>query len=182
MSRIGKMPIKVPPGVTVDIKGNDVTVKGPKGTLNRTFRPEVTITRDGDYLVVAPVGTDKAARSFFGLSRTLLDNMIVGVKDGFDKNLEIVGVGMRADKDGNNIIFKVGYSHTVTVAPPAGITLSVDGTTKVKVSGINKEEVSQMAAEIRSIRKPDHYMGKGIRYAGEYVRIKPGKAIGKGAK
>ncbi|AHB13198.1 50S ribosomal protein L6 [Dehalococcoides mccartyi] len=182
MSRIGKMPIKVPPGVTVDIKGNDVTVKGPKGTLSRIFRPEVTITREGDHLVVAPVGTDKAARSFFGLSRTLLDNMIVGVKDGFDKNLEITGVGMRVDKDGNNIVLKVGYSHTVTVAPPSGITLSVDGTTKVKVSGINKEEVGQMAAEIRSIRKPDHYMGKGIRYAGEYVRIKPGKAIGKGAK
>ena len=176
MSRIGKMPIPVPKGVKVDIKEGGVTITGPKGQLSRRFSPDISITLDDSTLTVSRPSDSKEHRSLHGLTRTLLANMVEGVTKGFAKELEIVGVGYRAEKTGANLVIRVGYTHPVTVTPLPGLTLSVEGANRIKVSGIDKEVVGEMAAEIRAIRPPDAYKGKGIRYAGEVVRLKPGKA------
>jgi len=176
MSRIGRMPITIPSGVTVDIKGESVTVKGPKGELNRSLPTEMLTKLEGDTLTVSRPSDSKEHRSQHGLTRSLLANMVEGVSKGFEKNLEIVGVGYRAEKVGNKLVLRIGYSHPVEVNPLPGTTLDVEGNNRIKVSGINKEIVGEMAAEIRAIRPPDSYKGKGIRYAGEIVHLKPGKA------
>jgi len=170
------MPIPVPPGVKVDIKQGEATVTGPKGELHRYLSPDMSITLDNNVLTVARPSDSKEHRSLHGLTRSLLANMVEGVTKGFEKTLEIVGVGYRAEKSGDNLVIRIGYSHPVTVSPLPGITLSVEGTNRIKVSGINKEVVGEMAAEIRAIRPPDAYKGKGIRYAGEAVHLKAGKA------
>ncbi|MDP2931191.1 MAG: 50S ribosomal protein L6 [Chloroflexota bacterium] len=175
MSRIGRLPVALPQGVKVSIKGNDVTVTGPKGELQRQFHPDMSITQNENTLVVSRPSDSKLHRSLHGLTRTLLANMVEGVTKGFQRELEIVGVGYRATKAGNNVTVNVGYSNPVEVIPLPGISLDVEGT-HIKVSGANKETVGQMSAQIRKIRPPDAYKGKGIRYAGEVVHLKPGKA------
>ena len=175
MSRIGRMPIAVPPGVKVNIKGGDVTVTGPKGELSRNFSPEMAITLEDNTLRVSRPSDSRQHRSRHGLTRTLLANMVEGVTRGFEKTLEIVGVGYRAEKAGDNLVLRVGFSHQPNISPLPGTSLAVEGANKIKVTGIDKEAVGQMAAKIRAIRPPDAYKGKGIRYAGETVRIKPGK-------
>ena len=176
MSRIGQMPINVPQGVTVDIGEEEVAVTGPKGELRRPVNPDMVITRDGDVLTVSRPSDSRIHRSMHGLTRTIVANMVTGVTDGFEKELEIVGVGYRAEKQGEKLIFRIGFSHLVEVSPMPGVTLNVEGNTRIKVSGIDKEIVGEMAARIRAIRPPDVYKGKGIRYAGEVVRLKAGKA------
>jgi large subunit ribosomal protein L6 len=175
MSRVGLMPIAVPPGVVVNIKGGEVTVTGPKGELRRQFNPEISITLDDNTLKVSRPSDSRQHRSLHGLTRSLLANMVKGVSRGFEKELEIVGVGYRAEKSGDKLVLRVGYSHLVEVSPLPGVSLAVEGANKIKVMGIDKETVGQMAAEIRAVRPPDAYKGKGIRYAGEVVRLKAGK-------
>ena len=182
MSRIGKIPVAVPKGVKVAIDGETVTVTGPKGELKRTFSPEMSITQEDDKLVVKRPSDAQQHKALHGLSRTLLSNMVKGVSEGYEKGLEIVGVGFRAEKSGETLVLRVGYSHTVEVAPEKGISFTIESPTKLKVVGIDKERVGQVAAEIRSVKKPDAYKGKGIRYAGERIKLKPGKAVGKAAK
>lgn len=176
MSRIGRMPIAVPSGVTVTIDKNRVKVAGPKGELSRDINPEIAIAQQDNTLMVTRPSDNRQHRSQHGLARSLINNMVTGVSSGFEKQLEIVGVGYRAEKAGEKLVIRVGYSHLVEVEPLPGITLSVEGNTRIKVSGINKEAVGEMAARIRRIRPPDAYKGKGIRYAGEKVHLKPGKA------
>jgi large subunit ribosomal protein L6 len=177
MSRIGRAPIAVPAGVKVEVQeGNVITVTGPKGTLTRTFPAILSIEQKDGSLAVTRPEDSKTAKSLHGLSRTLLANMVQGVKDGFTKSLELQGVGYRVAKVGDTLVFQVGYSHPVQVLPPQGIAFAVEGINKVQVSGIDKQLVGQVAANIRSIRKPEPYKGKGIRYAGEQVRMKAGKA------
>jgi large subunit ribosomal protein L6 len=176
MSRIGRMPIPVPSGVTVDIKGNRVTVRGPRGELSRSLPSEMGIKLEDNVLTVSRPSDSKGHRSQHGLTRSLLSNMVVGVSRGFEKTLEIVGVGYRAEKAGDKLTIRIGYSHPVEVTPLPGTSLAVEGANRVKVTGADKEVVGEMAAEIRAIRPPDSYKGKGIRYAGERVRLKPGKA------
>ncbi|MFC2024147.1 50S ribosomal protein L6 [Chloroflexota bacterium] len=175
MSRVGRMPIAVPPGVVVDINGSEVTVKGPKGELSRSFNPDMAIALSDNVLTVTRPGDGKQHRSLHGLTRSLLANMVMGVSQGFEKNLEIVGVGYRVEKKADGLVFRIGFSHPVEVQPLAGVALDTEGANRIKVSGIDKAAVGEMAAEIRSIRPPDSYKGKGIRYAGEVVRLKPGK-------
>ncbi|MEL7562738.1 50S ribosomal protein L6 [Dehalogenimonas sp. 4OHTPN] len=182
MSRIGKLPVVVPKGVKVTIEGSKVTVTGPKGELYREFSPDMDISFENDKIMVRRPSDAQNHRSLHGLSRTLLVNMIDGVSKGFEKGLEIVGVGFRAEKAGDNLVLRVGYSHPVEFKPKDGISFALETPTKLKVLGINKEQVGQVAAEIRSVRKPDSYKGKGIRYAGEKIKLKPGKAVGKAAK
>ena len=176
MSRIGKLPIPIPTGVTVDISGGSVTVKGPKGQLSRSVPAEMRVAMEGSNLVVTRPSDSNKHRAYHGLTRSLLANMVQGVSKGFEKTLDIVGVGYRAEKTGDKLMLRLGLSHQVEVKPMPGITLGVEGNNKIKVSGINKEDVGQMAAKIRALRVPDHFKGKGIRYTGERVRIKPGKA------
>ncbi|HEY78500.1 MAG TPA: 50S ribosomal protein L6 [Dehalococcoidia bacterium] len=176
MSRIGRKPIAVPAGVTVSIKDGEVTVKGGKGELSRRFDPDMAITHEESSLLVSRPSDSKKHRSLHGLTRSLLANMVEGVASGFEKNLEIVGVGYRAEKSGDKLVMRVGYSHPVTVTPLPGVSLEMEGANRIKVAGISKEVVGEMAAEIRAIRPPDRYKGKGIRYAGEVVRLKAGKA------
>ncbi len=176
MSRVGRMPITVPSGVTVNIEGNRVTVSGPNGELSRSLPSDMGIKLEDNVLTVSRPSDGKEHRSQHGLTRSLLANMVEGVSKGFEKTLEIVGVGYRAEKVGNNLVIRIGYSHPVEVSPLPGTSLAVEGANRIKVSGINKEVVGEMAAEIRAIRPPDSYKGKGIRYAGELVRLKPGKA------
>jgi large subunit ribosomal protein L6 len=176
MSRIGRMPVPVPGGVTVTIDGSDVRVKGPKGELQRRFRPEIAIEQEEGQLVVKRPSDSKQHRALHGLSRALLANMVEGVTNGYRRTLEIVGVGYRAEKKGNTLVLTVGYSHQVQYPEPAGISLSTASPTVVVVEGIDKEKVGQVAAEIRSVRPPEPYKGKGIRYQGEQVRRKAGKA------
>ena len=182
MSRIGKMPITVPAGVTVTIEDNHVTVKGPKGELARQISKNMKLTMDNGVITVERPNDEKENRSLHGLSRTLINNMIVGVTAGFSKTLEIQGVGYRAAKQGNNINFTLGFSHPVVKEPPAGITFEVPAPNKIVVSGANKEQVGAVAADIRTLRPPEPYKGKGIRYEGEHVRRKIGKAGAKGKK
>jgi large subunit ribosomal protein L6 len=176
MSRIGKMPVTVPSGVTVKFKGENITVKGPKGELNRTLPAEMLLSLEGDVLTVSRPSESKKHRAYHGLTRSLVANMVEGVSKGFEKTLEIVGVGFRAEKAGEKLNLRIGFSHIVEVVPLPGISFAVEGNNRIKVIGIDKEVVGEMAAEIRAIRPPDHYKGKGIRYAGEKVHLKPGKA------
>lgn len=182
MSRIGKMPITVPAGVTVTIENNYVTVKGPKGELVRQINKNMKLTLDNGVLTVERPNDEKENRSLHGLSRTLINNMIIGVTQGFSKSLEINGVGYRAAKQGQNINFTLGFSHPVVKEPPAGITFEVPAPNKIVVSGADKEVVGAVAAEIRTLRPPEPYKGKGIRYEGEHIRRKIGKAGAKGKK
>jgi len=176
MSRIGQMPITVPPGVTVSIEEGKVTVTGPKGELSRRFNSDISITQHDNTLTVSRPSDSKVHRSLHGLTRSLLANMVEGVSSGFEKSLEIVGVGYRAEKVGDKLTIRIGYSHLVEVTPLPGVSLATEKTNRIKVTGINKEVVGEMAARIRAIRPPDAYKGKGIRYAGESVHLKPGKA------
>lgn len=176
MSRVGQMPIAIPSGVTVTIDENRVKVTGPKGELSRAINPELSITQEDNTLTVARPSDNREHRSQHGLARSLINNMVTGVSNGFEKQLDIVGVGYRAEKVGEKLVIRVGYSHLVEVEPLPGITLSVEGNNRIRVSGIDKEAVGEMAARIRKIRPPDAYKGKGIRYAGEIVHLKPGKA------
>ena len=176
MSRVGKMPIPLPQGVEVRIDGAHVTVKGPKGELSRDLDPEMRIEQsDGQVIVTRPTEQVRH-RAMHGLTRSLVANMVTGVSDGFTKTLELQGVGYRAQMQGNDLVLAIGYSHPVNVPPPAGIEFEVEGTTKIVVKGINREHVGQVAADVRKIRPPEPYKGKGIRYSGEYVRRKAGKA------
>ena len=180
MSRIGKMPITVPANVEVTIAdGNVVTVKGPKGTLTQAFHPKMIIKQDGNVLTVARPNDERAFRSMHGLVRTLLHNMVVGVDQGFAKNLEVKGVGYRAQKDGKKLVMNLGYSHQVIVEEIDGIEIEVPAPDKITIKGIDKQVVGQFAANVRAKRPPEPYKGKGIRYANEVVRLKEGKTGGK---
>jgi len=177
MSRIGKMPVSVPPGVEVAIRGSHVSVKGPKGEISRTFHRDMSVSLEDNQLVVTRPTDNRLHRSLHGLTRALLANMVQGVHEGFRKELEIHGVGYRAQVEGEKLVLSVGYSHPVQIEPPPGITLSVDkGSRNIAVEGVDKELVGKVAAEIRAVRKPEPYKGKGIRYTGEHVRRKAGKA------
>ena len=176
MSRIGKLPIAVPAGVEVTIDGTTVTAKGPKGELTRTFQPMMIIEREGDEILVKRPDDTREARSLHGLTRTLIHNMVEGVSTGFSKKLQLVGVGYRAALKGKDLEMQLGYSHPVHVEAPEGITFEVPSQTEIIVSGPSKEMVGQVAANIRKWRKPGPYKGKGIRYDGEFVRRKVGKA------
>ena len=183
MSRIGRLPVAIPAGVTVEVAENNVvTVKGPKGTLTKELPVEMEIKVEGEEVIVTRPSDLKKMKSLHGLTRTLINNMVVGVTTGFSKSLEIAGVGYRAAKQGNNINFTLGFSHPVVKEPPAGITFEVPAPNKIVVSGADKEKVGAVAAEIRTLRPPEPYKGKGIRYEGEYVRRKMGKAGAKGKK
>ncbi len=179
MSRVGRMPIAVPENVEVNIKGSEVTVKGPKGELQRSFNPDMSIALQNGEMTVSRPSDSKVHRSLHGLTRSLLASMVEGVTKGFEKTLEIVGAGYRAEKAEDGLVIRVGFSHQVKVSPLPGISLAVDGATRIKVSGMSKEMVGEMAAKIRAIRPPDAYKGKGIRYSTEIVRLKAGKAVGK---
>jgi large subunit ribosomal protein L6 len=178
MSRIGKLPISVPSGVDVAIEGQTVTVKGPKGTLAHTVSAPITVARTDDgTLEVKRPNDERISKSLHGLSRTLISNMVTGVTDGYEKKLEIVGVGYRVVPKGPTTLeFSLGYSHSITVNAPDGVTFTVEGPTKFAVQGIDKQVVGEVAANIRKLRKPEPYKGKGIRYAGEQIRRKVGKA------
>ena len=177
MSRIGRLPISVPSGVTVDIDGSLVTVKGPKGTLTHQVAEPITITKGDDgTLEVARPNDERQSRSLHGLTRTLVNNMVVGVTDGYSKALEISGTGYRVVAKGSALEFSLGYSHPVVVDAPEGITFAVESPTKFSVAGIDKQKVGEVAANLRKLRKPDPYKGKGVRYAGEVIRRKAGKA------
>ena len=176
MSRIGRMPITVPAGVEVTIaEGNMITVKGPKGTLTKQLHPDMIIEKDGAEIVVKRPSDDKAHRSLHGLTRTLLNNMVVGVHETYKKELEINGVGYRASKEGKNLVMNLGYSHPVTVSEVDGITIEVPAPNKVVIVGCDKQQVGQFAAEVREKRPPEPYKGKGIKYVDEVIRRKVGK-------
>jgi large subunit ribosomal protein L6 len=176
MSRIGLRPIPIPSGVDVQVDPGKVTVKGPKGELFQPVSPTLNIAREnGDLLVTRP-NDERKNRQLHGLTRTLISNMVIGVTDGYTKNLEIQGVGYRAALDGKVLVLNVGYSHPVRVDPPEGITFAVETPTRIAVSGIDKQLVGEVAAKVRKTRPPEPYKGKGIRYAGEFVRRKAGKA------
>ena len=180
MSRIGRMPITVPADVDVKIgEGNVVTVKGPKGELTQSLRPEMIITMEDGHIHVARPSEDKLHRSLHGLTRSLINDMVVGVTKGFQKELEINGVGYRASKEGNKLVMNLGYSHLVTVEEIDGITIEVPAQNKVVIHGIDKQKVGQFAANVRAKRPPEPYKGKGIKYASEVIRHKEGKAGGK---
>jgi large subunit ribosomal protein L6 len=176
MSRIGKMPIPLPAGVTVAIDGQNVAVKGPKGELALTVSEPIKITLEDNSVIVSRPDDEAKSKSLHGLTRTLIANQVHGVSTGFTKTLEIVGTGYRAASKGSNLELALGFSHPVVVEPPQGITLTVEGNTKIIVSGVDKQAVGEVAANIRKIRKPEPYKGKGVRYEGEKVRRKAGKS------
>lgn len=176
MSRIGKMPVAVPSGVEVKIDGTTVTVKGKKGELTRTFQPTMIIKQEGEEILITPADDERQTNAYWGLTRSLLNNMVEGVANGFSKKLELVGVGYRAALKGKDLEMQLGFSHPVMVEAPEGITFEVPSQTEIIVSGPSKETVGQVAANIRKWRKPEPYKGKGIRYEGEHVRRKVGKA------
>ncbi|MGV8883691.1 MAG: 50S ribosomal protein L6 [Rhodoglobus sp.] len=176
MSRIGRLPIVIPTGVDIKIDGQDVAVKGPKGELTLSVKSPIQVAiEDGQLLVTRP-DDERESRSLHGLTRTLIANQIVGVTDGYTKGLEVVGTGYRVTAKGSSVEFALGYSHSITVDPPAGISFTVEGNNKLTVSGIDKQAVGEVAANIRKLRKPEPYKGKGVRYAGEVVRRKAGKS------
>lgn len=182
MSRIGKRPITIPAKVEVAIDGTKVVVKGPKGELSRTLAPNVIVTQDGQTLLVTRRDDTRTSRQLHGLSRTLVANMVEGVSQGFQRRLEIQGVGYRAQVQGKNLVLNMGFSHQVQIAPPDGVSFAVENNTNVIVSGYDKELVGNTAAKIRAVRPPEPYKGKGIRYAGEAVRRKAGKTGKSGKK
>ncbi|MET4638669.1 50S ribosomal protein L6 [Mycetocola sp. 2940] len=176
MSRIGRLPIEIPAGVTVAVDGSVVTVKGPKGELTLTVASPIEAKVDDNQVLVTRPDDERESRSLHGLTRTLISNQIIGVTQGYTKGLEVVGTGYRVAQKGSSVEFALGFSHPVLIEPPAGITLTVEGNNKLTVSGIDKQAVGEAAANIRKIRKPEPYKGKGVRYAGEIVRRKAGKA------
>lgn len=176
MSRIGRMPIEVPSGVTVTIDGQDVAVKGPKGELSLTVASPIEVALEEGQVLVTRPDDERASRSLHGLTRTLIANQIVGVTEGYAKSLEVVGTGYRVQSKGSSIEFALGFSHPITVEPPAGISFEVEGNNKLTVKGIDKQAVGEVAANIRKLRKPEPYKGKGVRYSGEVVRRKAGKS------
>ncbi|MCE5196723.1 MAG: 50S ribosomal protein L6 [Negativicutes bacterium] len=175
MSRIGRMPIVIPQGVNVTVEGNLVSVKGPKGTLTRALHPEMKITLEDGALHVSRPSDAPKHRALHGLTRALLNNMVVGVTKGFEKNLNIVGVGYRASKQGRTLVLNMGYSHPVEITPEEGVEVEVPAQARMIVKGIDKEKVGALAAEIRKVREPEPYLGKGIMYEGEVIRRKVGK-------
>ena len=175
MSRVGKAPVAVPSGVTININGQSVEVKGPKGTLSQDIPAPITVAQEGEELLVSRPDDHRKNRSLHGLSRSLVFNMIEGVTKGYTINMEIFGVGYRVQLKGKNLEFALGYSHPVLIEAPEGITFAVDGNTKFSIAGIDKQQVGQIAANIRRLRKDDPYKGKGIRYDGEQIRRKVGK-------
>ena len=179
MSRIGRLPVPLSPDVKVNISNNEVTVEGPKGELHRSLHPDMSISLAEGALVVTRPSDERRHRALHGLTRSLLANMVEGVTKGFERNLDIVGVGYRAQKVGDKLVLQVGYSHTVEIEPPPGISFTVDRPTRITVMGIDKELVGGVAAKIRRVRPPDSYKGKGIKYAEEKLRLKAGKAAGK---
>jgi large subunit ribosomal protein L6 len=176
MSRIGRLPITVPAGVEVKVDGSVINVKGTKGELSHTVASPIEVTLDENTLTVTRPNDERASRSLHGLTRTLIANMIEGVTKGYEKKLEIVGTGYRVQAKGSDLEFALGFSHPVNVSAPEGITFTVEGPTKLSVAGISKQQVGEVAANIRKLRKPDPYKGKGVRYAGEVIRRKVGKA------
>ncbi|MBV9119184.1 MAG: 50S ribosomal protein L6 [Chloroflexi bacterium] len=187
MSRIGKMPVTVPSGVTVDVSGQQLSVEGPKGTLNLALAPEVDLVRNNGTITVQPKDESNRTRALWGLTRTLVNNMVTGVSNGFEKTLEIEGVGYRAQMQGNNLVLALGFSHPVEVAPEQGIAFRVEPAApgrvaRIVVSGADKQRVGEVAARIRLLRPPEPYKGKGLRYMGEYIRRKAGKAGKVGGK
>lgn len=179
MSRIGKLPIPVPSGVTVTINGAQLTVKGPKGELKRTIVPEISLKQEDGKILVVPNSQERKVGSLHGLTRTLVANMVKGVTEGFTRNLQIVGVGYRAAMEGRKLNMQLGYSHPVIIDPPQGLECAVTANTKVSVSGIDKQAVGDLAAFIRSKRPPEVYKGKGVKYEDEVIRRKAGKAAAK---
>jgi large subunit ribosomal protein L6 len=176
MSRVGKNPVVLPAGITADVKDQDVKVKGPKGEMKLVVHPKVEVKLDGGNIVVSPrEAGDREARALWATMQRRISNMVIGVKDGYTKSLEIQGVGYRCALQGKELVLQLGFSHEVRYAIPAGITITVEKQTSIKIDGINKEEVGQVAAEIRGYKPPEPYKGKGIRYVGEYVRHKEGK-------
>ena len=175
MSRIGKRPVAIPAGVTATVEGGQLSVKGPKGTLTLPLRDEISYTVEDDGIVVKPANDSKQARAFWGMQRTMVQNLITGVTEGFTKTLEITGVGYRANAQGKNLKLQLGYSHDVDYPVPEGITIATPDQTTINISGIDKQKVGQVAAEIRRWRKPEPYKGKGIKYRGEYIFRKEGK-------
>jgi large subunit ribosomal protein L6 len=182
MSRIGRLPVAIPSAVDVTIEGRTLTVKGPKGTLSRTLHPDMALAKEDGTVVVSRPTEQKMHKQLHGLTRTLVNNMVVGVTDGYRKGLEITGVGYRATLNGRKLTLNLGYSHPVEIDPPEGISFELENPTRLAVVGIDKELVGQVAAQVRATRKPEPYKGKGVRYAGEYVRRKAGKAGKIGAK
>jgi len=175
MSRVGRLPIRLPTGVAVETEENEVVVKGPKGELRRSLDPAMSISVEGDKLLISPLGGDEHG-ALHGLTRALVANMVEGVSSGFERLLEVVGVGYRVQKVGEKLVLQVGFNHAVEMSPPSGISFAVEGTNRIKVVGIDKELVGEVTAKIRAIRRCDSYKGKGVRYVGETVRLKPGKA------
>lgn len=176
MSRIGRLPIDIPAGVTVTIDGQNVAVKGPKGELGLTVKSPIQAAVEDNQVLVTRPDDERESRSLHGLTRTLIANQILGVTQGFSKSLEVVGTGYRVQAKGSSVEFALGYSHPITVEPPAGISFAVEGNNRLTVSGIDKQAVGEVAANIRKLRKPEPYKGKGVRYAGEVIRRKAGKA------
>ncbi|NNM77575.1 50S ribosomal protein L6 [Sphingomonas sp. ID1715] len=175
MSRIGKKPVPVPAGVTATVEGGQISVKGPKGTLTMPLRDEISYSVEGDGILVKPANDTKQARAFWGMQRTMVQNLITGVTEGFTKTLEITGVGYRANAQGKTLKLQLGYSHDVNFDVPEGITIATPDQTTINITGIDKQKVGQVAAEIRRWRKPEPYKGKGIKYRGEYIFRKEGK-------
>jgi len=176
MSRIGRQPVVIPAGVSIAVDGQTVTVKGPKGELSHTVAAPITVAQEDGNLTVARPDDERQSRSLHGLTRTLINNMVIGVTEGYEKKLEIHGTGYRVLARGANLEFALGYSHPITIEPPAGITFAVETQTRFSVQGIDKQLVGEVAANIRKLRKPDPYKAKGVRYAGEHIRRKVGKA------
>jgi len=176
MSRIGRLPISIPPSVDVSIVGRDITVVGPKGTLSRALHPDMHVSMEGSTIIVQRPTEAKHHKQLHGLTRTLVANMVIGVTDGYRKALEITGVGYRASKIGDKLQLNLGYSHPIEIAPPAGISFEVENPIRLAVVGIDKELVGQVAAQVRAARKPEPYKGKGVHYLGEQIRRKAGKA------
>jgi large subunit ribosomal protein L6 len=176
MSRVGRLPIPLPKDVVVKIENGEVIVKGPKGELRRNLGSDISISMEKNTLVVARANDERDVRARHGLMRALVFNMVTGVTKGYEKGIDIVGVGYKVQKTGDKVVFNIGYSHPVEVSPAAGITFAVEGTTKLKISGIDKEVVGLMAAKIKAIKPHDAYKGKGLRYTGEKIKLKAGKA------
>lgn len=179
MSRIGKSPVNIPSGVTVEVKGHDVSVKGPKGQLSKSFRPEISIKKEDTKIVLTRTSDDRNVRSLHGLTRTLIANMVKGVTDGFETTLEVIGVGYRAQMEGRKLIMQLGYSHDVKIDAPTGVNIVVGKGNVITVSGADKQAVGDLAAYIRDKRPPEVYKGKGVKYQNEHIRRKAGKAASK---